>query len=91
MCIGHVAITVASSGIATLLLEGGRTAHSVFKIPIALGRDSMCSIPVQNYIQLAMGEHRFRQKNANDFHGLTLRWILPCVRTERRVARASLA
>jgi len=45
---GHVAIAVASSGIAALLLEGGRTAHSVFKIPIALGRDSMCSIPVQS-------------------------------------------
>jgi len=40
----HVAIRVASSGIAALLLEGGRTAHSVFKIPIAFGRDSMCSI-----------------------------------------------
>jgi len=44
----HVAIVVASSGIAALLLEGGRTAHSVFKIPIDLGRDSMCSIPVQS-------------------------------------------
>jgi hypothetical protein len=45
---GHVAIGVASSGIAALLLEGGRTSHSVFKIPIALARDSMCSILVQN-------------------------------------------
>jgi hypothetical protein len=45
---GHVAIGVASSDIAALLLEGGRTAHSVFKIPIALGKDSMCSIPVQS-------------------------------------------
>jgi len=44
----HVAIRVASSGIVALLLEGGRTAHSVFKIPIALGRDLMCSIPVQS-------------------------------------------
>ena len=31
---GHVALCVASSGIAALLLEGGRTAHSRFKIPI---------------------------------------------------------
>jgi hypothetical protein len=45
---GHVAIGVASSGIAALLLEGGQTSHSVFKIPITLGRDSMCSIPVQS-------------------------------------------
>jgi hypothetical protein len=45
---GHVTIGVASSSIATLLLEGGRTAHLVFKIPIALGRDSMCSKLVKN-------------------------------------------
>ncbi len=44
----HVAIGVASSGITALLLEGGWTSHSVFKIPIALVRDSMCSIPVQS-------------------------------------------
>ncbi|KNZ71326.1 hypothetical protein J132_00030, partial [Termitomyces sp. J132] len=29
-----VALCVASSGIAALLLESGRTAHSMFKIPI---------------------------------------------------------
>jgi len=29
----------------------------------------------QNYIQLAMGENKFRQVNANDFHGLTLRLV----------------
>jgi hypothetical protein len=50
---GHVAIGVASSGITALLLEGGRTAHLVFKIPIALGRDSMCLIHVQSdYVEL---------------------------------------
>jgi hypothetical protein len=43
---GHVAIRVLSYGITTLLLEGGQTSHSVFKIPIAIGRDSMCSIPM---------------------------------------------
>ncbi len=45
---GHVAIRVAFSSIAALLLEGGRTSHSVFKILIAFARDSMCSIPVQS-------------------------------------------
>jgi ATP-dependent DNA helicase PIF1 len=44
----HVAIEVAFSDIAALLLEGGRTSHLVLKIPIALGKDSMCSIPVQS-------------------------------------------
>lgn len=41
---GHVALAVASSGIAALLLEGGRTAHSQFKIPIPIQRDSLCRI-----------------------------------------------
>jgi ATP-dependent DNA helicase PIF1 len=50
---GHVAIKVASFGITIFLLEGGRTSYSIFKIPIALGRDSMCLIPVQsNYVEL---------------------------------------
>jgi hypothetical protein len=31
---GRVAIAVASSGIVALLLDGGRTAHSRFKIPV---------------------------------------------------------
>jgi hypothetical protein len=45
---GHVAIGVASFGIVAFLLEGGRTSHLIFKIPIAIGRDSMCLIPVQS-------------------------------------------
>lgn len=31
-----VALAVASSGIAAILLSGGRTAHSVFKLPLNL-------------------------------------------------------
>jgi hypothetical protein len=50
---GPVAIRVTCSGITTPLLEGGRTSHSIFKIPIAIGRDSMCSILMQsNYAEL---------------------------------------
>ena len=41
---GKVALCVASSGIAALLLDGGRTAHSRFKIPIPVHEDSSCSI-----------------------------------------------
>lgn len=42
---GKVAVAVASSGIAALLLEGGRTAHSRFCIPVqALSADSTCYI-----------------------------------------------
>ena len=42
---GHIVICVASSGIAALLLPGGRTSHSMLKIPIeGLGPHSFCSI-----------------------------------------------
>jgi hypothetical protein len=41
---GKVAIAVASSGIAALLLEGGRTAHSRFKIPVPCTADSSCFV-----------------------------------------------
>ncbi|XP_071697769.1 uncharacterized protein [Rutidosis leptorrhynchoides] len=41
---GDIVINVASSGIAALLLTGGRTAHSRFSIPINIVEDSFCSI-----------------------------------------------
>jgi len=42
---GRVAIAVASSGIAALLLDGGHTAHSRFKIPVqGLNSTSTCYI-----------------------------------------------
>ncbi|XP_019170957.1 PREDICTED: uncharacterized protein LOC109166458 [Ipomoea nil] len=41
---GDVVINVASSGIASLLLPGGRTAHSRFSIPISVNEDSTCNI-----------------------------------------------
>ncbi|XP_076913570.1 uncharacterized protein LOC143572235 [Bidens hawaiensis] len=39
---GEIVLTVASSGIASLLLTGGRTAHSRSHIPINLNEDSTC-------------------------------------------------
>lgn len=41
---GEIVINVASSGIAALLLTGGRTTHSRFSIPINLTEESFCSI-----------------------------------------------
>ncbi|CAH1422377.1 unnamed protein product [Lactuca virosa] len=35
-----------SSGIASLLLPGGRTAHSMFNIPIDIDKDSTCGIDI---------------------------------------------
>jgi hypothetical protein len=42
--LGKIVICVASSGIAALLLIGGRTSHSRLKIPILIHESSMCSI-----------------------------------------------
>ncbi|XP_061357242.1 uncharacterized protein LOC133301608, partial [Gastrolobium bilobum] len=41
---GKIVLNVASSGIASLLLPGGRTTHSRFRIPIQINEDSMCNI-----------------------------------------------
>ena len=40
---GLVAAAVASAGIAALLLEGGRAAHSKIKLPIHVTNESTCS------------------------------------------------
>nr|XP_028945292.1 uncharacterized protein LOC103408064 [Malus domestica] len=40
----RIVLAVASSGIASLLLPGGRTAHSRFKIPISITDCSLCEI-----------------------------------------------
>ncbi|XP_057426381.1 uncharacterized protein LOC130719785 [Lotus japonicus] len=39
-----IILNVASSGIASLLLLGGRTAHSLFCIPLNVNEDSCCGI-----------------------------------------------
>ncbi|XP_071686861.1 uncharacterized protein [Rutidosis leptorrhynchoides] len=41
---GEIVLNVASSGIAALLLAGGRTAHSRFHIPLHPTDESFCSI-----------------------------------------------
>jgi len=41
---GKIVIAVASCGIAALLLQGGRTAHSRFRIPINITDESTCKI-----------------------------------------------
>ena len=45
-----IALAVASSGIAALLLPGGRTAHSRFKIPLNLNSTSTCDTTVQSHV-----------------------------------------
>ena len=41
---GKIVLNVASSGIASLLLPGGRTAHSRFNIPLVVNESSTCNI-----------------------------------------------
>ncbi|KAJ3701270.1 hypothetical protein LUZ61_004975 [Rhynchospora tenuis] len=41
---GKIVLTVASSGLSSLLLQGGVTAYSRFKIPIKLTEKSTCDI-----------------------------------------------
>ncbi|XP_016195611.1 uncharacterized protein LOC107636628 [Arachis ipaensis] len=43
-----IVINVTSSGIASLLLPGGKTAHSMFNIPIELNEESVCRIRVNS-------------------------------------------
>ncbi|KAF8081255.1 hypothetical protein N665_0897s0011 [Sinapis alba] len=43
-CIGNIVLNTASSGIASLLLPGGRTAHSRFSIPINQDEFTTCSL-----------------------------------------------
>ena len=42
-----IELAMASSGIAALLLQGGRTVHSRLKVPIRLNEISMCGISKQ--------------------------------------------
>jgi hypothetical protein len=47
---GKVALAVASSGIAALLLPGGRTPHSHFKIPLDIKQNSMCGMKKNTHL-----------------------------------------
>lgn len=47
---GRIVLPVASSGIAALLLQGGRTAHSRFKIPIEIHDKSACNVSQQSQL-----------------------------------------
>ena len=44
----QIALAVASSGIASILLHHGRTSHSRFQIPIDIQPESVCAISAQS-------------------------------------------
>ena len=47
---GQIALCVASSGIAALLLDGERTFYSHFKIPLLIHEDSMARLKHNSYM-----------------------------------------
>lgn len=49
-CEGRIILAVASSGIASLLLPSGRTAHSRFKLPLNLTDESLCNVKKKTQI-----------------------------------------
>ncbi|XP_076916723.1 uncharacterized protein LOC143576541 [Bidens hawaiensis] len=54
--LGKIVLAVAASGIASLLLPGGRTAHSRFKIPIDPTNHSNCNISKSSYLSQLLVE-----------------------------------
>jgi hypothetical protein len=47
---GKIALVVSSSGIAALLLPGGRTPHSHFKIPLETKHNYMCNVKKNTHL-----------------------------------------
>jgi len=47
---GQVALCVASSGIAALLLDREKTSHSRFKIPLSIHKDSVAGLKHNSYM-----------------------------------------
>ena len=47
---GQIALCMTSSGIAALLLDGGRTSHSRFKIPFSIYEDSVTGLKCNSYM-----------------------------------------
>ncbi|KAI3737814.1 hypothetical protein L2E82_27827 [Cichorium intybus] len=82
----QIVINVASSGIASLLLTGGRTAHSRFHIPINLNEDSICFMKPNSDLSrllkqtalIIWDEAPMVHKHAFEALDRTLRDILTC-------------
>uniref|UniRef100_A0A6N2NAH5 ATP-dependent DNA helicase n=1 Tax=Salix viminalis TaxID=40686 RepID=A0A6N2NAH5_SALVM len=101
-----IVLAVASSGIASLLLPNGRTAHSRFKIPLSIDESSTCAIKknthLSNLLQktalIVWDEAPIRNQLNKDlpFGGKTIyfggdfRQILPVIPVAARANNASL-
>ena len=84
---------VASSGIAAVLLPGGRTAHSRFRIPLDVDDQSSCGIKMgtdisellQNTDLIIWDEAPMVKKYAFEAIDRSLRDIMGCVSSENRL------
>ena len=55
---GEVVLCVTSSGIAALLLDGGKTSHSCFKISLSIHKDSVAGLRCNSYMFLVLQQTR---------------------------------
>ncbi|XP_071921805.1 uncharacterized protein [Coffea arabica] len=83
---GHIAIAVATSGVAASILPGGRTAHSRFKMPLDFFRNKTCQISKQGSVARLLFQSRLilwdeasmaKREIVEAFDGL-LRDIMDC-------------
>lgn len=85
---GGIVLNVASSGIAALLLKGGRMAHSRFGIHIAVNECTVCTFKsgsntaklIQEASLIVWDETPMMSKNCFETLDRTLRDILKCDR-----------
>ena len=83
---GRIPLAMASSGIAALLLTGGRTVHSRLKVHIPLNEISVCNIPKQSALAkliqkaslLVWDEAPMVHRHAAECIDRTLRDLCPC-------------
>ena len=59
----QIVIMVASSGIASLLLPRGRTAHFKFKIMVPIFEDSTCNIVHVGFVNFVLTCQRLFEQN----------------------------
>lgn len=84
--IGKIVLAVAASGIASLLLPSGTTAHSRFKIPIDLTDKKSCDIKKQTFLSdllqrtllIVWDEAAMSDRRCFEFLDRSLRDVLDC-------------
>ena len=82
----EIALAIASSGIAALLLNGGRTVHSRMKVPLSTNANSACSITKQSVLArliqraslLVWDEAPMSHKHVDECMDQTLRDLCSC-------------